>query len=237
MSEKKLTHPEFQIGSNLLTPSELVWMFGNKFAEGHFLDNYSLTHLGARVSSTQLMRAIMATAFLVNEKIDTLHFEVHKEKKFFNLLSVSILQIFPGKERNPWTKRSLEYSVCYFVDRLNEDEDSIGVDKVVYLWIGAAVQDPWKFALKRIERSVYVWEQFDRHNKTEPVLISLDEPNITDEVLSVASKQSISFIQNLLMECEVNRKTVWDLIIRSISSGIGGRHDAEVKGITEGLYD
>ena len=110
---------------------------------------------------------------------------------------------------------------------MNEDGNDIGVKDVVHQWLGGAVPDPWKLAIKRIERSVDVLEKYDRHKKKPPVLVSLETPKITDEVLSLASKQSISTIQRMLEECRVNRKTTWRLMATGINSGLSGRQDAK----------
>jgi hypothetical protein len=227
--------PEFQIRLTLLTPSELVWMFGDQFADGTIFDRYSLEHLEAKVSSHQLIGAIISTAFLVNEKNYTLHFDVQKKRCFFDLFTVSELYIFPCEKRNPWPKRSLEYDICYFVDRLNEDGKHINVKEVVRQWLGGMVPDPWKLAIKRIERSVYVWEKYDRHKKKEPILTSLEYPKISNEVLSIAAKQSISPIQKMLKDCQVNWKTIWRLMTTGINSGLSSRQEAKDWGPTEGM--
>ena len=227
--------PEFQIDVTVLTPSECVWVFGDQFADSSIFDKYLLSHLGVSVSSHQLIEAIIATAFLVNQKIGTLRFEIHERSGFLNLFSVSELFITPGEEINPWPKRSLEHMICYYADKLLEEGNTIGVKDVVHKWLGGSVPNPWKFALKRIERSIIEWQNYERHNKKVPLLVSFENQKITNEALSIASNQSILPIQKMLSECKANHKTLWRLVLSGIRSGIVGRQEAKDWGPTESI--
>lgn len=232
-----MSQSAFQIAPNLLTPSELVWIYADRFAGGRFLDNYYLPHLDARVSASQLIQAIIATAFLVNEKNGILRLETSEGRWFFNLFSSANLHVLPGTVDNPWPPRSIEYALRYFDDRLTADGKVTGVPEIVTLWLGTNVPDPLKLTMRRIERCIYVWEKYDRHGLREPVSAPITEFSISNEALSIAANQPIEPIRQLLQECETHRKTVWKKLTTGINSAITGRTADKDWGPTESIFD
>jgi hypothetical protein len=78
-----------------LTPSELVYFHGERFASKVLLGNVKLVASGTSVSAQQLGQAVLATAFLALDRAGVALLEVRSEKRLLGLASREVIYVVP----------------------------------------------------------------------------------------------------------------------------------------------
>src|SRR5512135_2417894 len=113
------------VPGSYLTPSELVYLNGEKFAQkAGVFNKIKLMHLDLSVNDAQLVQKVVAAAFLVNEQVGTLRLEVRAKKALFGLASVQALYAEPCGVQHPWPEHTLEAVFPTYAGRFKADKNT-----------------------------------------------------------------------------------------------------------------
>ncbi len=135
-----------------LTPSELVYLNGEKFAQkAGVFNKIKLMHLDMSVNDTQLVQMTVAAAFLANEQAGTLRLELKSKKALFGLASVQALYAEPCGPQPQWPPDTLEAILPAYAGRFKAEKNTNEVYSILYAWMGEDCMSPFGEVINRIQ--------------------------------------------------------------------------------------
>ena len=217
--------------TNPLTPTELILLNGEKFAEKESLwdrwtyGSVDLFHVEAKVSARGVGRVMLAAAFLANEQAGAVRLEVGQKKVFFGLFSVTTLFAAPGTDTVNWPTHSLESSVQQLVgEKVNE------VSTVIYNLFGQTIYYPWRATVEFIQQGMVRRGLLEVVNEKRLILFTVEHYLLPEHTAALASQQSLAPIRRSLAVCQQSRPEVWNLLQEQINKAIGRRTKAHTGG-------
>src|SRR5512135_3159717 len=126
------------VPGSYLTPSELVYLNGEKFAQkAGVFNKIKLMHVDLSVNDAQLVQMTVAAAFLANEQAGTLRLELRSKKALFGLTSVQALYAEPGAAQRQWPPDTLEAVLPPYAERFKAEKNTNEVYSILYAWMRA----------------------------------------------------------------------------------------------------
>jgi hypothetical protein len=102
-----------------LTPSEQVYLNGEKFADkGGVFNKTRLMHIDFQVDTKQLAQAVIAAAFITLQQQGTLRLEFHQKKRILGLGSASVFCADAVGPIAAWPAGTLESALPGLAQRL-----------------------------------------------------------------------------------------------------------------------
>jgi hypothetical protein len=108
-----MSNPENSATAVVLTPSERVLLFGDRFARpgGMLGTNEVVLSSEARVNADDLVDPVIAAAILASEQAGAVRLEERHGKALFGLVKTHALHVLPGARQVEWPEGSLESRV------------------------------------------------------------------------------------------------------------------------------
>ena len=213
--------------SQPLSASELVLLNGDKFAKKVMMGNTQLMHNEDSVSVSQLGQAILVTAILALESSSNLQLEVRQEKALFGLRKVTNLYANPTPQPIEWPDYCLESQLLQIADRLMKKDGSNQVTNMIYTWLRADSSSPWQATIEMVKSGMAQRGMLEAHEEKKLKIFTMTRYALPDSTKSLATQLPIQPIQQLLSNCESNRKDIWDLLVKQIKKAIKDRTEQD----------
>jgi len=210
-----------------ISPSELVLLKGDQFAKKVMMGNIKLLNSEASVSVSQLGQAILAVAVLAAEAAGNLQLEVRQGKAMFGLRKVKNLYANPTPTPVEWPKYSLEAQLPPIAERFKNDQESHEVSNLIYSWLRQDSSSPWQSTIEMIKSGLAERGLLDTSEETKLKVFTVTNYSLPQDTASLAAEQPIEPVKQLLVNCENDRREIWDLLVKQFKSAIKARTEQD----------
>lgn len=203
-----------------LTPSELVFLNGQLFAEKAWVGNVSLLHTEAKVSATQLGQAMLAAAFLAADQAGSIRLEVRQKKVLLGLGKAEALFADPGDPAVVWPEQSLESRLRELADQWWHNGGRNEVAYVLYGLLGQDSANPWQDAVEMVKAGLAARGLLHKVEERKLKILTFSHYELPESTSAMLLRQPIEPVQQLLAECQSARPPVWKLLVADIKKAI-----------------
>lgn len=211
--------------NNPLTPSEVVFLNGEQFAEKVKLGNVDLIHSDQKVSLAQLGGAILVTAILACEQAGAFRLEVRERKATLGLRKVRELFAVPGKPRENLPEHSLEATFAELAIYL-EQKNKNDIYTMLYTWLRQDAMSPWNTALELVKAGMALRGLLDATEEKKLKLFKVTRYSLPEQTARLVKGQSVGPVKALLGNCERARPDVWKELESAIKKAIAARTES-----------
>lgn len=208
-----------------LTPSELVFLNGEQFAQKVMLGNVELMHNKEKVSLTQLGMAIVAAAFLGCEEAGAFSLGIGERKAMLGLRKVKEIYAIPGSARVRLPDGSLEAKLTSLAERYEESDDHTA-QNLVYAWLGEDTTSPWNNALGLLKAGMAQRGLLEAREEKKLKIFTVTHYSLPDETVRLLRGQSIGLVKQMLDGCAQSRPEIWKLLESGIKKAISARTES-----------
>lgn len=212
---------------DLLTPSELVLLNGERFAKKVMLGNLKLLHSDESVSAAQLGLAMLTAAFLANEQIGAIRFDKRKKKAMLGLRKVDSLFALAGVTDITWPAPSLESDILTLVGRSREDEELWDVSNIVYAWLREDSGSPWGSAVELVKSDMASRGLLDEIKEKKLKILTTTRYELPYSTSDLSREYPVAPVESLLKTSESGRPDLWKLLTDQIKSAIKARTEQD----------
>jgi hypothetical protein len=209
-----------------LTPSELVFMNGEQFAQKVMLGNIDLLHTDEKVSLNQLGMAIMAAAFLGCEEAGAFSLGIGERKALLGLRKVRELYAVPGDAQVRLPEDSLEAALASLAKRF-EERDEHRVQNIVYAWLREDTSSPWNNAMGLLKAGMARRGLLDAREEKRLKIFTVTHYSLAKGTELLLRGQSFVLVKQMLEKCEQSRPEVWKLLVSGIKKAISARTEGD----------
>lgn len=210
-----------------LTPSELVYLNGEKFAQKARLGNTRLLHNDQDVSRVDLVVAILRAALFTQEQYRTLRLDVRKKKVLLGLASTDTLYADPIGPMPAWPDGTAEAAFPPLAQQFYQPKGENEVTNIIYAWLGQTVSSPWELALEKIKWGLAKRGLLEVHEERKLKIFISRKFICPLSTLQLAARQPIQPVFDLLNFYSQNRPDVWKESEEAIRKGIGARQEKD----------
>ena len=208
-----------------LTPSEQVYLNGEKFAQKVRIGNTRLLHNDQDVGLVQLVISILRVAFFTQEQYRTLRLEVRKKKVLLGLASTDTLYADPVGPMPAWPEGTLEAALPPIAQRYYESKQTNDAVNIIYAWLGQDSSAPYESVLEKIKWGL-VKRNLLQVQEERKLKIFVSRKFICPlETVRLAAQQPIQPIFDLLNFYSQSRPDVWKESEEAIRKGVGLRQE------------
>ena len=205
------------------TPSELILLNGDRFAPEVEKDGHQLLCSDGMVDGHYLAVMMIAAAFLANEEMKALSFELSaKPKGLFTSTRKYSLQIKPMGQPPNWNGYTLESAVLFSAGQLFSVQGDYSVRNIVYTVLLENRARPWEKVIEFVEWGLATsnWLMPVEGDATK----AFQTPFICPvKVQELAFAQPLSPIKQLFSMCKKNTPEVWKQLLAEIDLGLKDR--------------
>jgi hypothetical protein len=209
-----------------LTPSELVFLNGEQFAQKVMLGNIELLHTDEKVSLSQLGMAILSAAFLGCEEAGAFSLGIGERKALFGLRKVRELYAVPGSGQVQLPEDSLEAQFARLANGM-EERDEHSVRNIVYTWLREDTSSPWNNAMNRLKDGMARRGLLDVREEKKLKIFTVKHYSLAEETSQVLRGQSFTTVKRLLESCEGSRPEIWKMLESGIKKAISARTEKD----------
>jgi hypothetical protein len=202
-----------------LTPSELVLLNGQLFAEKAWIGNVSLLHTEAKVSATQLGQAMFAAAFLAADQAGSVQLQVRQKKVLLGLGKTDVLYADPGDPAVVWPEQSLESRLRKLAEEWQHRGDN-EVAHVLYSLLGQDSANPWQEAAELVKAGLAARGLLRKVEERKLKILVFSHYELPESTSAMLLGQPVEPVQQLLTECQSSRPQVWKLLVAGIKKAI-----------------
>ena len=198
------------------TPSELVVLFGEQFAEeGGMLTAKEEALVSRRkVSAEKLAHAAVAAALLASERAGVARLDPRQETAMFGLMNTQKLYLAPGAEPSPWPEGTLEAQLAEWA------ASGLELASVLETIIGGKSHNPSQRIVGIIKAGMAGRDLMDVAEHRMFGLISTAQFVLREEVRAAALRVSPQPVLDLLRETQRGRPQLWELILKQIRAAV-----------------
>jgi hypothetical protein len=211
-----------------MTPSELVLLNGELFAQKAWIGNVRLLHAEAEVSATQLGRAMLAAAFLAADQAGSIHLEVRPKKAFLH--KVDALFVDPGDPAIAWPEHSLENRLRTLAEACRSNRQDADVVNLVYRLLREDSANPWQSTVELVKEGLAARGLLAKVQVRKLKVFVSTHYELSESTAALRLGQSIEPVRQLLEECERDRPGVWRLLVAGINKAIKQRTEQQESG-------
>jgi len=212
-----MTDPQPAATPLVITPSERVLLFGDRFAKsaGMLGDKEEILSSGTKVVADDLASKMMLAAFLACERAGAIRLEKRQGKAMFGLMKTSSLHLVPGPKPVGWPEGSLESWIVQGAAREPKFSD----------WAQALLgsQKSYQPALEMFARLKGVLAArgvlHAEEKKTLKIFSSVTY-SLPPQARAAAEQGGTEHVQRMLDECREQRPELWNDMTRGITSAI-----------------
>ena len=209
-----------------LTPSELVYLNGEKFAQKAGVFNKTrLMHMDLNVSETPLAQAVLVAAFLTLEQQGTLRLEPRQKKVLLGLATSKALYADSVGPAAAWPQDTLEAALPVWAYRLAMSKNKNEVETIVYAWLGQDSSTPYEAVFDRIKCGLAARGLLDSRQETHLKIFKSTIYTLPDGTRQLAAAQPVQPVQQLMDACQRSRPEVWKMLNDSVKKGIALRQE------------
>jgi len=203
------------------TPSELVFLSGQLFAEKAWVGNVSLLHTEAKVSATQLGQAMFAAAFLAADQAGSIRLEVRQKKVLLGLGKADVLYVDPGDPAVAWPEQSLESRLRTLAEEWQRDRGRQNeVAHVLYSLLGQDSANPWQEAVELVKAGLAARGLLRKVEERKLKIFVFSHYELPESTSAMLPGQPVEPVQRLLAECKSSRPQIWKLLVAGINKAI-----------------
>ena len=203
--------------NEILTPSEAVLLFGDRFQKKSMLGE-KLLLADHKVSTAELAEKMMTAAILGNQARGFVTLSVEKGKALFGLMKTEKLMITPGSAAPDWPAQSSEAGLLNALGR-----NTMELKDLLIAYIGGIAASPEGDYIAGVKGGLA-----ERGIVTAQVkkLLGLSvgtNVSITPEQRARIEQNGPSSAQSLLSDAEKSQKEILEKIRNSVSSAFANR--------------
>ena len=207
-----------------LTPSELIYLNGEKFAQkAGVFNKVQLMHIDLGVNLIQLVQMVVASAFLANEQAGTLRLELRAKKALFGLTSVQALYAEPCGPLRQWPQYTLEAVLPTYAERFKAEKNTNEVYSIVYAWLGQDWTAPFNEVIDRVRYGLGSRMLLGVHEEKKLKIFTVRSYTLPDSTRTLAQNTPLAPVQQMFQQCEQARPLVWKALLEQIKKAISAR--------------
>lgn len=210
-----------------LTPSERVYLNGERFAKKVLAGNVELLHVDAKVSMAQLGEAMFAAALLASEAIGAIQLEVREKKALMGLRTVEGLFVYHPGSSTPWPSPSLEADLVDSAAGARDSEKGYEVRDLIYDWIARDVVVPWKTVFDRAHQALAQRGLLEATEQTRLKIFRTTHYSLPTSTRELLSKRSVEPLRELIESCQRERPELWKHLTNQIDRAIRDRKESD----------
>jgi hypothetical protein len=210
------SNPQPSAAPLVLTPSERVLVFGDRFSTPAGMLGYSEVVLssGNKVDADRLAQNLFAAAFLANEQAGAIGLELRQGKAMFGLMKTQKLHAVSGPKQVGWPQGSLEAVIAASVQQHPKVDDLVGGI------LGQKSNSPAQRICGQVKAALAArGVLYAEEKKTLKVFTSVAY-SLPDAARAAAEQTGAGHVEQMLRACEQQRPQLWAELIRGIKAGI-----------------
>jgi hypothetical protein len=210
-----------------LTPSELVYLNCEKFAEkGGVFNKTHLMHIDFQVDARQLAQAAVAAAFLTLQQQGTLRLEFHEKKRILGLGKATVFCADAVGPIAAWPAGTLESVLPGLAQSLAAQAAAQNqVKTILYFWIGADSAAPFEDVFSLIKRGLALRGLLESRVETRLKIFKNTVYTLPESTRQLALAQPLQPVQQLLGWYAQARPEYWQALNDHIKNGIESRRE------------
>jgi hypothetical protein len=209
-----------------LTPSEVVFLNGEQFAQKTMLGNVELLHNKEKVSLSQLGMSILSAAFLGCEEAGAISLGIGERKAMFGLRKVRELYAVPGSARLQLPEDSLEAVLARMAVRF-EERDEHSVQNLIYAWLREDSSAPWNEVLKLFQSGMARRGLLDARQEKKLKIFTVTHYSLAQDTPALMKGQSFAPVKSMLESCKGSRPEIWKMLEDGIKKAISARTESQ----------
>lgn len=211
-----MSDPQAAPAPLVLTPSERVLLFGDRFSTPAGMLGYSEVVLssGNKVDADKLATSALAAAFLANEQAGAIALEPRQGKAMFGLMKTEHLHAVPGPRQVGWPEGSLERVIAGSVQHQPK------VDDLVSGIIGQRSKSPAQAICARVKAALAQRGVLHAEEKKTLKIFTSVTYSLPDHARHAAEQGGTAHVEQTLAAAQQQRPQVWALLTRNIKSAI-----------------
>ncbi len=214
------------VPESVLTPSELVYLNGEKFAQkAGIFNKIKLMHVDLSVNDAQLVQMAFAAAFLANEQAGTVRLELRSKKALFGLASVQALYAEPCGVQRLWPENTLEALIPAYAERFKAEKNTHEVYSILYAWMNEDCMSPFDEVIKRIQYGLGARNLLGMREEKKLKIFTVHSYTLPDSTRALAQSTPLAPVQRLFQQCEQTRPQVWKALLEQIKKAIAARRE------------
>lgn len=210
-----------------LTPSELVFLNGERFAQKVRLGNTKLLHNDQDVGRVQLVVAILRAALFTQEQYRTLRLEVRKKKVLLGLTSTDTLYADPVGPAAAWPEGTVEAEFPPLAHSLYQSKGQNEVSNIIYAWLGHDVSSPYELVLEKIKWGLVKRGLLEVQEERKLKIFISRKFICPTPTVRLAAAQPLQPVLDLFNFYSQSRPDVWKESEDSIRKGVGARQEKD----------
>ena len=211
-----MSNPQPVAAPLVLTPSERVLIFGDRFSTPAGMLGYSEVVLssGIKVDADRLAQNVFAAAFLANEQAGAIRLEPRQGKAMFGLMKTEKLHAVPGQKQVGWPHGSLEAVIAASVQPQPKIDDQVGGI------LGQKSSSPAQSLCARVKAALAARGVLRAEEKKTLKVFTSISYSLPDGARAAAEQTGAAHVEQMLRSCEQQRPRLWAELIRGIKAGI-----------------
>lgn len=211
-----MSNPQPAAAPLVLTPSERVLIFGDRFSTPAGMLGYSEMVLssGSKVDADKLAQKVFAAAFLANEQAGAIRLELRQGKAMFGLMKTEKLHAVPGQKHVGWPQGSLEAVIAASV------QPQPKLDDLVSGVLGDRVNSPAQNLFARMKAALAARGVLHAEEKKTLKVFTSIAYTLPDATRAAAEQTGAGHVEQMLRACEQQRPQLWVELTRNIEAGI-----------------
>ncbi len=210
-----------------LTPSELVYLNGEKFAQKVRLGNTKLLHNDQDVGLVQLVVAILRAGLFTQEQYRTLKLEVRKKKVLLGLASTETLYADPVGPMPAWPEGTLEAALPPLAQSFYQNKGDNEVINLIFAWLGQTVSSPYELALEKVKWGLVKRGLLEVQEERKLKIFVSRKFICPLATLRLAAQQPLQPVFDLFNFYSQSRPDVWKESEEAIRKGVGARQEKD----------
>lgn len=196
------------------TPSELVVLFGDRFAPeaGMFASKEEVMTSGAKVHAQKLMEAAVSAALLAVHGSGAARLEERTGTRLFGLMKKETLHLVRGSAPSPFAAESLEGMLVAWSDGAPE------VWEALTRWIGQDSMDPSTRMLGLIKAGLAARGLLAVEERKALGVFTVSSFSLPDATRAAASAAPLDPVHDLLRQAERREPAIWKAVRRAVDS-------------------
>jgi len=211
-----MSNPQPAAAPLVLTPSERVLIFGDRFGPpaGMMGFNEVVLSSGNKVSADRLAENIFAAAFLANEQAGAIGLELRPGKAMFGLMKTEKLHAVPGHKQVGWPQGSLEAVIAAAVQPHPKVDDLVGGI------LGEKDNSPAQNLCAKVKAALAARGVLHAEEKKTLKVFSSVTYSLPEAARAAAEQTGAGHVEQMLRACEQQRPQLWAALIQNIKAGI-----------------
>lgn len=208
-----------------LTPSELVYLYGEQFADKVLLGNNETLFSGEKVSTAKLGKAMVLAALLACEQAGAVRLEIGERKGLFGLTKVQDLFAMPGTPSQPLPPHSLEAEFAGLAQQW-APKNANTIYHILFYWLGRETASPWFEAVEEIKRNMHQRGLLEATTTTRLKIFTNTTYSLPESTAALMKGQSPQGVKAMLENCQRTRPEIWKRMEKSIQKAISARTES-----------